>query len=465
MGEAVHSIGHCGGWGQSLGSDKGAPAQAESCARALCQARLRRRYRRLVARERLQPAVLIALSMPPVPSNTLPPSPEGERTPGFGADRPLQQRPRWQQWLRNFLPAPVGINGRERLRVAVGVALGMLLAGLLSRWYAQAGSLPLWMVPSLGASAVLVFGIPSSPLSQPWPVLAGNTVSVLVGAACAAWVPHPAAAAALAVALAVVAMVPLRCLHPPGASLALLLVLNQEQGVQLAAFPVLFTGLVLVVAGVVYNTLTGRSYPHPQRVDTGTGAAVAPGRFTSGDLDTALAQYNEVLDISRADLEGLLHLAGRAAFQRTLGELRCADIMAKPPFAVEPAVSLKDAWALMRREQIKALPVVDALHCVVGIVTVADFMRLAHLEVHEGLGKRLRTLVMGRGEPKTVREIMSTQVQVAQDTHHVMDLVPLFSHGGHHHIPIVDGQEHLVGIITQTDLVRTLATTVQVPNA
>ena len=42
-----------------------------------------------------------------------------------------------------------------------------------------------------------------------------------------------------------------------------------------------------------------------------------------------------------------------------------------------------------------------------------------------------------------------------------MDLVPLFSQGGHHHIPIVDDVDHLVGIITQTDLVRTLASAVQ----
>lgn len=42
-----------------------------------------------------------------------------------------------------------------------------------------------------------------------------------------------------------------------------------------------------------------------------------------------------------------------------------------------------------------------------------------------------------------------------------MDLVPLFSHGGHHHIPIVDADDRLVGVITQTDLVRTLALAVQ----
>ena len=128
--------------------------------------------------------------------------------------------------------------------------------------------------------------------------------------------------------------------------------------------------------------------------------------------------------------------------------------MSQPPFAVETSVSLKEAWALMRREQIKALPVVNTLHGVVGIVTVADFMRLANLNVHEGLGKRLRTLVMGRGD--------QPKVQVAQSAQHVMDLVPLFSQGGHHHIPIVDAQERLVGIITQTDLVRALALAVQV---
>jgi len=125
-------------------------------------------------------------------------------------------------------------------------------------------------------------------------------------------------------------------------------------------------------------------------------------------------------------------------------------------------VSLKDAWTLMRLEKIKALPVVDADRQVVGIVTVADFMRLANLDLHEGLGQRPRALVKGRrGQPASMGEIMSHPVQVARVGQHAMDLMPLFSQGGHHHIPIVDGGGHLVGIITQTDLVRTLALAVQ----
>ncbi|MBA4113339.1 MAG: hypothetical protein C0492_08290, partial [Verminephrobacter sp.] len=220
---------------------------------------------------------------------------------------------------------------------------------------------------------------------------------------------------------------------------------------------------VLLLVGIAYNNATGRSYPHPQRLqrdDRTTGK----GQFTTADLDAALAHYNQVLDISRADLAGLLHMAGRAAFQRTLGELRCVDIMSRPPMAVEPGVTLKEAWAMMRREQIKALPVVDAQGMVLGIVTVADFMRLANLELHEGLGQRLRQLVKGRtGQPSRVEDIMIRQVQVAHAQQHVMELVPLFSRGGHHHIPIVDAQGRLAGVITQSDLVRALATALPVP--
>ena len=262
---------------------------------------------------------------------------------------------------------------------------------------------------------------------------------------------------------AIAVMVPLRCLHPPGGAMALYVVLTASDGVHLAVFPIFMNVVILLIAGIVYNGLTGRSYPHPQRVAHRSVAhAGATGAFTTSDVDAALAHYNEILDVSRADLEGFLHLAGRSAFQRTLGEVLCSDVMSRPPFAVEAGVSLKEAWALMRAERIKALPVVDAQGLVIGIVTVADFMRSANLDTHEGLGQRLRVFVAGRsGQPNSVKDIMSHDVQVARASQHAMELVPLFSRGGHHHIPIIDVQDRLVGVITQTDLVRILASAIQ----
>jgi CBS domain-containing membrane protein len=40
---------------------------------------------------------------------------------------------------------------------------------------------------------------------------------------------------------------------------------------------------------------------------------------------------------------------------------------------------------------------------------------------------------------------------------HLAELIPLFGSTGHHHIPIVDDGDRLVGIVTQSDVVAALA--------
>ncbi|RYG56401.1 MAG: CBS domain-containing protein, partial [Alphaproteobacteria bacterium] len=116
---------------------------------------------------------------------------------------------------------------------------------------------------------------------------------------------------------------------------------------------------------------------------------------------------------------------------------------------------------LMREQRIKALPVTDRSRRVVGIVTVADFLEHAGFERTEGIGQRLRSLIRRDGavhsdKPETVGQIMTREVRVASEDRAVAELVPLFSEDGHHHIPIINDEKRLVGIITQSDLVRAL---------
>lgn len=371
------------------------------------------------------------------------------------------QLSRWRLWLRNFWPAPVRINRLETLRMALGIALGLLVTAWASRWWGGAEH-PMWLASSLGASAVLLFGMPASPMAQPWPVLGGTVLSALVGAACQYWIPDTAIACAAAVGVSVALMVPLRCLHPPGAGFAAFVVLEHVNGAQLIVFPIMFNLAMLLLCALIYNALTGRRYPHPQH---SVGADQA-AHFVDADLDAALNHYNQVLDISRADLAGLLDMAGRAAFKRTLGDLRCTDIMSAPVFAVEPGVPVKEAWALMRQEEVKALPVVDADNRVIGMISMAEFMRQANLDVHEGLGQRLRHLVLGRNAHKgRVQEVMEVDLRLVPMDLPVVDLVPLFSSAGVHHLVVVDAQQHLVGIISQTDLIRTLSNAISLPVA
>jgi CBS domain-containing membrane protein len=371
----------------------------------------------------------------------------------------------WRAIGRGFAarlaPLRAPVDARERWRAVVGAGLGILAMALIARWFVgtlQPG-LP-WLAAPLGASAVLVFAVPGSPLAQPWAVVGGNVGSALVGAACAQTIGDPVLAAAAAVPLAIALMFALRCLHPPGGATALLAA-TAPAGFGFAVFPMLVDSLLLVLAGMLYNELTGRRYPHAPARGASSEATTPAGRFSAADLDAALAHYNQVLDVSRGDLERLLQFAEAAAYERNFGHLTCADIMSTAPLSVQFGTGLDEAWALMRQHRIKALPVVDRTRRVVGIVTVSDFMRHVDLDARDGFGDRLRALIrrdgaMHSSKPEAVGQLMTRQVRVASASRPVAELVPLFSDDGHHHIPVIDEEKRLVGIITQSDLVRAL---------
>ena len=206
-------------------------------------------------------------------------------------------------WWRAFQPARTRISTRERLRLVIGALIGIFLTGLLCHLIGgdDLKRLP-WLVAPLGASAVLVFALPASPMAQPWAVVGGNTLSALVGIVGVHGVyllGAPELAAALAVATAIALMLTLRCLHPPGGA----------------------TALMMVLGGIVYNNATRRIYSK---------------------------------------------------------------------------------------------------------------------------------------KPEVVAQVMTRNVQVAGMQQHLVDLVPLFGTTGHHHIPILDEDKKLVGIITQSNLVAAL---------
>jgi CBS domain-containing membrane protein len=364
------------------------------------------------------------------------------------------------QWLLALVPAAFRVDTKERWRAALGAALGILVAGLISRWVgAQLGITP-WLAAPLGASAVLVFAVPASPLAQPWAVIGGNTVSALVGLACAWTIGETASAAAAAVGAAIAVMFLLRCLHPPGGATALLAVLTHPPNAGFALLPILLNSVLLVLVAVLYNTATGRRYPHVQ-VPQVAPAPLPASRFSAADLDAALKHYNQVLDVSRDDLEDLLHHAEAQAYRRTLGSLRCADIMSRDPIAVTGETTIGVAWDLMRSRKVKALPVTGTSDCIVGIVTHADVAGAFAAASEAGSGEPSRAPYTGQAaagdaSAQRVDQFMTRSVRVASARSHVIGLLQLFSEGGHHHIPIIDDDKRLVGIITQSDLVRAL---------
>ena len=82
---------------------------------------------------------------------------------------------------------------------------------------------------SFGASAMLIFAFPQSPMAQPWIMNAGNAPSALVGGwdYHYRWIDNPLLAMPTAAASFIMGMFLLRCIHSPAAAMAMIAVLGQ----------------------------------------------------------------------------------------------------------------------------------------------------------------------------------------------------------------------------------------------
>ena len=225
-----------------------------------------------------------------------------------------------------FAPILAGASFGDRLAACAGAAVAIAVTALVTAMAVGHTSAWILLVAPMGASAVLIFAVPASPLAQPWSVIGGNVVSALVGVAVAALVPSPAIATGLAVGGAILAMSLLRCLHPPGGAAALTAVIG---GPAIAAagwmFPIVPVGInavILTATGMLFHRMSRHSYPHRPIV-------IADPPVFSGDdptphpedLDAALADLGETFDIAREDLDQLFdRVRVHAALRRNAGE-------------------------------------------------------------------------------------------------------------------------------------------------
>ena len=371
--------------------------------------------------------------------------------------------------LRSLLPARSNTSQRQRLRASAGALLGLLITSFAAHYLL--GNNAMWLVAPIGASSVLLFCLPASPMAQPWAVIGGNVVSGLMGVACVQFFGPGPLAAALATPLAIAAMYALRCLHPPGGATALMMVIGgpavHAMGFRLPLGPVLADCVLIVLSAIVYNNLTGRRYPHSQQLahpnPHATKDEVPTMRFgfQPEDLDAVLRQYNQELDISRDDLEELFLKTEMRAYQRRFGIITCGDIMSKDVVTAEFATPLADAWREMRQHRIAAVPVLNRVRRVIGIVTTSDFMKHGGLDDYHGMRRQLLDFLRPSGsthseKPEVVGQIMVKHPRTASVDTPITELVPLMADSGFHHIPVLDHEDRFAGIVTQSDVVAAL---------
>jgi len=160
-----------------------------------------------------------------------------------GQSRPLRPQQLFASWIGAF--------------VGIGV-LALIVEGL--------PSLQLLVIGSFGASAVLLFGAPKAPFSQPRNLIGGHLTSAVVGVLCYQYLPNfQILQEAVAVASAIALMQVTRTMHPPGGATALIAVIGGSSVHAMGwgyVFVVVFgAGIMLLVALISNNLYEAGSYP------------------------------------------------------------------------------------------------------------------------------------------------------------------------------------------------------------
>jgi len=207
------------------------------------------------------------------------------------------------------------INYKEKLISTLGGFFGIFAIFLTSYWLLDP-AVAVFIVPSMGASAVLLFAAPHVPFSQPWNVLGGHAISAVVGVACWQWIPDYTIAASASVGLAIGAMYFARCIHPPGGATALAAVIGSEKLHQLGFgyefAPILLNTITILFIAVAFNGLfKWRHYPAhlPFTKKQATPEAKAYAPINHEDFVYALSHIDTFVDITEEDLLKIYNLA------------------------------------------------------------------------------------------------------------------------------------------------------------
>ena len=118
-----------------------------------------------------------------------------------------------------------------------------------------------WLMAPFGATMVLLFGLPDSPLAQPRNIIAGHLLTTAIGLTVATLVGVTPWSMGLAVGIAVSLMLLTNTTHPPAGANPLVVMLAGENW-DFLLMPVAAGAILIVVFGVLYHRIiSGKQYP------------------------------------------------------------------------------------------------------------------------------------------------------------------------------------------------------------
>jgi len=212
-----------------------------------------------------------------------------------------------------FLGIQSGVVRSERVVATLGGMLAIYLCFFVTAHFTgMSGSAAI--LPSMGASTVLLFAVPHGQLSSPWALFVGNVLSATIGVTCALILENPFLAASVAVASAILAMHLTRSVHPPGGATALAAVIGgpslHHLGYWYVITPTLINCCILFVVAMLFNNqFQWRRYPQSLMRYQQVGYHPDTRRIQIHHIHEAIARSEIVMDASDAQIKHIVDLA------------------------------------------------------------------------------------------------------------------------------------------------------------
>ena len=143
--------------------------------------------------------------------------------------------------------------------------------------------------------------------------------------------------------------------------------------------------------------------------------------------------------------------------------MKASDVMRAGISTVGPLTPVLEAVRLLLKTNQRALPVVDEVGLLVGIISEGDFLHRAELDVDPARPGWFDALFSGRANDSTqarskallVRDLMNASPVCVDEDASLDDVVAAMDARRISQVPVVS-QRHVVGLVTRTELLTTV---------
>jgi CBS-domain-containing membrane protein len=178
------------------------------------------------------------------------------------------------------------------------------------------------------------------------------------------------------------------------------------------------------------------------------------------DILEAMRAIPGYLDITPGDFKEVYRLAFQHALERLSRAVTAAEIMTTDVVAVKPDTPVADVAAAMGRRGVSGVPVVDAEHKVVGVISEKDFLVRMGVKDAKNFMSLVAGCLMTKGcvalpiKVALAGDLMSSPAVTVGPESSVREIAALFTARGINRVAVTDPAGRLLGLVSRGDIVK-----------